>query len=84
MRRGLDALLSVLLSAPPLAADLPAPTPGPLPSTNPNTLFLRAEGRFNEYLGMAGRELLLEGVQRLVEDANRLEPFFLNLAGGQE
>ena len=29
-------------------------------------------------------ELLAEGVQRLVEDANRLEPLFLNLAGGQE
>jgi hypothetical protein len=42
------------------------------------------EGRFNEYLGMAGRDLLHEGIQRLVEDANRLEPFFLNLAGGQE
>jgi hypothetical protein len=33
---------------------------------------------------MAGRDLLHEGIQRLVEDANRLEPFFLNLAGGQE
>ncbi|KAL4446251.1 hypothetical protein ABPG77_003058 [Micractinium sp. CCAP 211/92] len=42
------------------------------------------EGRFNEYLGMAARDLLSEGVQRLVEDANRLEPFFLNLAAGNE
>lgn len=25
-----------------------------------------------------------EGVDRLVEDANRLEPFFLNLAAGNE
>lgn len=33
---------------------------------------------------MAARDLLAEGVERLVEDANRLEPFFLNLAGGQE
>ena len=33
---------------------------------------------------MAGRELLEEGVARLVDDANRLEPFFLNMAGGQE
>ena len=43
-----------------------------------------AEGRYNEYLGMAARDLLSEGVARLVEDANHLEPFFLNLAGGQE
>ncbi|PRW61225.1 putative transaldolase [Chlorella sorokiniana] len=42
------------------------------------------EGRFNEYLGMAGKDLLSEGIQRLIDDANRLEPFFLNLAGGQE
>lgn len=42
------------------------------------------EGRFDELLGMAARELLSEGVSRLVEDANSLEPFFLSLAGGQE
>ncbi len=43
-----------------------------------------AELSFNEYLGMAGRDLLQEGIDRLVEDANRLEAYFLNLAGGQE
>lgn len=43
-----------------------------------------AEGRFNEYLGMAAKDLLSDGIQRLIDDANRLEPFFLNLAGGQE
>ena len=43
-----------------------------------------AESRFEDLLGMAARELLAEGVQRLVDDANRLEPAFLNLAGGQE
>lgn len=42
------------------------------------------EGRFNEYLGMAAKDLLSDGIQRLIDDANRLEPFFLNLAGGQE
>ncbi len=33
---------------------------------------------------MAARDLLSDGIQRLIDDANRLEPFFLNLAGGQE
>ena len=42
------------------------------------------EAAFAEGLGAAGRELLEEGVRRLVEDANRLEPMFLNLASGQE
>ena len=50
----------------------------------PRAALLAAEGRFNEFLGMAARDLLHEGVQRLVEDANRLEPYFLGLAGGQE
>ena len=42
------------------------------------------EGVFNDQLGLPARELLLEGVQRLVDDANRLEPLFLNQVGGQE
>ncbi|PSC70606.1 putative transaldolase [Micractinium conductrix] len=50
----------------------------------PEELATVDEARFNEGLGMAGKELLAEGVSRLVEDANKLEPFFLNLAGGQE
>ena len=54
------------------------PAPARLPACPP------AEGRFDSYLDQAARELLAEGVQRLVEDANRLEPLFLNLAGGQE
>lgn len=44
----------------------------------------QAEKSFNEGLGMAGKELLAEGVARLAEDANALEPFFLNLAAGNE
>lgn len=39
---------------------------------------------FENRLGLAGQELLAEGVQRLVEDANRLEPYFVNMVGGQE
>lgn len=39
---------------------------------------------FKEDLGMAGRELLDDSLRRLVDDANRLEPLFLNQAGGQE
>ncbi|KAL4856616.1 putative transaldolase [Chlorella vulgaris] len=42
------------------------------------------EESFDDYLDMPGRELLQEGIQRLIDDANRLEPYFLNLAGGQE
>lgn len=39
---------------------------------------------FDEQLGMAGSELLTADVKRLIDDANRLEPIFLNQAGGQE
>lgn len=39
---------------------------------------------FEDGLGMAGRELLAQGIESLVESANRLEPFFTNLAAGQE
>jgi len=39
---------------------------------------------FNDLLGIAGKELLQESVKRLVDDANRLEPLFLNQVGGQE
>lgn len=39
---------------------------------------------FDDQLGLPGMELLGECVQRVVDDANRLEPIFLNQAGGQE
>ena len=39
---------------------------------------------FDDQLGLAGRDLLTESVKRLVDDATRLEPLFLNLAGGNE
>ncbi|KAL6782528.1 TAL2 [Auxenochlorella protothecoides x Auxenochlorella symbiontica] len=39
---------------------------------------------FEDRLGLAARELLREGVARLIGDAERLEAYFLNLAGGQE
>lgn len=39
---------------------------------------------FEDQIGMAGQELLNESVKRLIDDANRLEPLFLNQAGGQE
>lgn len=39
---------------------------------------------FEDQLGLAGKELLNESVQSMVLDANRLEPLFLNQAGGQE
>lgn len=39
---------------------------------------------FDDLLGLAGRQLLQESVQRLIDDANRLEPLFLNQVGGQE
>ena len=76
----------------PLRAPLPPPTPlapsratSPThPPTPPALPPSPVEASFNEQLGMAGRELLEEGVARLVDDANRLEPFFLNMAGGQE
>ena len=42
------------------------------------------EAEFLERLGVSGRDLLAEGVSRLVDDANRLEPFFLALSSGQE
>lgn len=35
---------------------------------------------FEEGLGMAGLELLDKGIKNLVEDVNRLEPIFQNLA----
>jgi hypothetical protein len=42
------------------------------------------EATFNDQLGMAATELLESDVARLVADADRLEPIFLNQAGGQE
>jgi transaldolase len=39
---------------------------------------------FSSRLELPGRELLAEGLARLVDDAARLEPFFLNYSGGQE
>eukprot|EP00887_Chlorella_sp_A99_P006023 scaffold27.g6023.t1 len=51
---------------------------------NPDDLAAVTESDFNAQLGMAAQELLAEGVHRLIEDANRLEPYFINLASGQE
>ena len=71
---------SALLAAALFHLACPAHTASPLvPPTRPC-----AEASFAAGLGMAGADLLREGLERLVEDANRLEPFFLNLAGGQE
>lgn len=39
---------------------------------------------FQEGLGQAGLELLEEGIKGLVDDINRLEPFFKKLAVGME
>lgn len=39
---------------------------------------------FGQRLGLPGKELLEDGIKRLVNDADRLEPFFLNYSGGQE
>ncbi|CAL8466910.1 g6446 [Coccomyxa elongata] len=39
---------------------------------------------FEEGLGLAGVSLLKQGVQGLVDDIERLEPFFQNLSVGQE
>ena len=39
---------------------------------------------FEDQLTLAGRELLEQTVSRLVDDAHRLEPIFLNQVGGQE
>jgi hypothetical protein len=43
----------------------------------------RAEKAFHGSLGQAAADLVEEGLRRLVEDSNRLEPYFLGLAGGQ-
>ena len=66
------------------SSDVPARLPSRPTYLSPPVPPLAAESRFEDLLGMAARELLAEGVQRLVDDANRLEPAFLNLAGGQE
>lgn len=39
---------------------------------------------FEEGLGLVGVSLLKQGVQGLVDDIERLEPFFQNLSVGQE
>lgn len=39
---------------------------------------------FEEGLGLAGVSLLKQGVRSLVDDIERLEPFFVNLSVGQE
>jgi transaldolase len=39
---------------------------------------------FEEGLGLAGVSLLKQGVRGLVDDIERLEPFFVNLSVGQE
>ena len=43
-----------------------------------------SQSNFVNYLGMMGKELLEGTVQRLVEDAERLEPILLNTVSGQE
>lgn len=42
------------------------------------------EAAFKDQLGMVGSELLEADIKRLVADADRLEPIFLNQVGGQE
>ena len=39
---------------------------------------------FEEGLGLAGVSLLKQGVRSLVDDVERLEPYFANLSVGQE
>ena len=51
---------------------------------SPNETGIVDKATFEEQLGLPGRDLLDESVKRLVDDANRLEPLFLNQVGGNE
>lgn len=51
---------------------------------SPNETGVVDKSTFEEQLGLPGKDLLTDSVNRLVDDANRLEPIFLNQAGGQE